>query len=257
MTALGESVQEVLDARLRRDGRQELRRSFAVAATLHLTATVLLVVVPMLSAQPRQPARFVAIQVVPAVALGRPDAKPAVTSSAPVAKATAPPPAEPVKAPTAPSIAKPVPTAAVRPPAAQQPAAGGDAAPAPKPAVPSSATPDAPVQGSPQGVAGGVALGAAVAGLDNPSFTYGYYLDQMLAQIQREWVRPPLGSGVEALVSFRIQRDGRVTELRIERSSGYSSFDLAGLRAIQAAAPLPPLPRGYSHPSLGVNLILK
>lgn len=102
-----------------------------------------------------------------------------------------------------------------------------------------------------------MALGAAVAGLDNPSFTYGYYLDQMLAQIQREWVRPPLGSGVEALVSFRIQRDGRVTELRIERSSGYSSFDLAGLRAIQAAAPLPPLPRGYSHPSLGVNLILK
>ncbi len=78
----------------------------------------------------------------------------------------------------------------------------------------------------------------------------------MLSMIQGQWVRPPLGGGVEAQVYFRIQRDGRVTDLRIVRSSGYSSFDLAGLRAVQAASPLPPLPRGYTHGSLGVNLIL-
>ena len=36
-------------------------------------------------------------------------------------------------------------------------------------------------------------------------------------------------------------------------SSGYNSFDLAALRAVQNASPFPPLPRAYRHDSLGVN----
>ena len=130
----------------------------------------------------------------------------------------------------------------------------------PRPASTPVATPEPepePAVGSPTGAASGVALGAAVAGLDNPTFTYGYYLDQMLALIQSRWVRPPLGSGIETTIAFRIERDGRLSELRIEQSSGYSSFDLAGLRAVQAASPLPPLPRSYTHGSLGVRLIFK
>ena len=255
MSPVGPSVQEVLEARLRRDSRPALRASFAAAATLHLTATGLLVVVPMLVAEPPQPPRFVAVQIVPAAALGQPRAASPPARSTPAARPTPPPAAE--KPPAATPSAKPVPTAVLRPSPAVPADAPSRPSPSPSEAVATPSGPAAIAQGSPQGMVGGSAVGAAVAGLDNPTFTYGYYLDQMLAQIQREWVRPPLGSGVEALVSFRIQRDGRVTDLRIERSSGYSSFDLAGLRAIQAAAPLPPLPRGYAHASLGVNLILK
>ncbi len=79
----------------------------------------------------------------------------------------------------------------------------------------------------------------------------------MLALISTNWVRPPVGSGVEATVYYRIQRDGRVTELRIVRSSGINSFDLAALRAVQSSSPLPPLPRGFKDGSLGVNLIVR
>jgi periplasmic protein TonB len=96
-----------------------------------------------------------------------------------------------------------------------------------------------------------------VVGVDNPDFTYGYYLDRMAALIRAQWVRPPLGSGVEVVLHFRIAADGRVSDVRIVQSSGYNSFDLAALRAVQAAAPLPPLPRSYRGGSLGVNLIFR
>jgi TonB family protein len=43
----------------------------------------------------------------------------------------------------------------------------------------------------------------------------------------------------------------------VAQSSGYNSFDLAALRAVQNASPFPPLPRAYRQDSLGVNLIVR
>jgi protein TonB len=151
------------------------------------------------------------------------------------------------------------------PPAEPEEAAEPEPEPAPK-APPQPPPPAAPAavpgptgrQGSPQGhPLGTSSFGADAVGLDNPDFTYGYYIEQMLALIRSQWVRPPLGGGVEALVHFRILKDGRIEDVRIVRSSGYSSFDLAGLRALEAASPLPPLPRSYRQGSLGVNLIIR
>ena len=79
----------------------------------------------------------------------------------------------------------------------------------------------------------------------------------MLGMISSNWIRPSLSGEIEAMVHFRIHRDGKITELRVERSSGYNSFDLAGLRAVQLAAPFPQLPQSFPHDSLGVNLILR
>ena len=104
---------------------------------------------------------------------------------------------------------------------------------------------------------GTAAFGAQVATLDNPDFTYGYYIEQMLALIRAQWTRPPLGGGIEATVHFEVGRSGEIREVRIVQSSGYSSFDLAGLRAVQTASPLPPLPNGYKQGSLGVTLIIR
>src|SRR5690606_7745766 len=117
--------------------------------------------------------------------------------------------------------------------------------------------PEPEAQGRPDATAGGFALGAAVAGLDNPNFTYGYYVDQMLAKISSNWTRPLVGSGVEAVLHFVIQRDGRITQLRVVNSSGLDSFDLAALRAVQTSSPLPPLPRAFREETLGVNLIVR
>ena len=108
--------------------------------------------------------------------------------------------------------------------------------------------------GKPQGTS---AFGSQIAGLDNPDFKFGYYIDQLLSSIDSKWVRPPLGNEVQATIAFRIQRDGSITELQVARSSGYNSFDLAALRAVQNASPFAPLPRAYRQDSLGVNLIVR
>ena len=40
------------------------------------------------------------------------------------------------------------------------------------------------------------AFGSEIAGLDNPDFKFGYYIDRLLAAIDAKWVRPPLGNEV-------------------------------------------------------------
>ena len=108
--------------------------------------------------------------------------------------------------------------------------------------------------GSPLGTSG---LGSQIAGVEDPDFGYGYYLDRLLQLIDANWTRPPLGSGVKAILHFRIQKDGGIDELRVEESSGYNSFDLAALRAVQNASPFPALPASYRHDSLGISLIVR
>jgi TonB family protein len=113
-------------------------------------------------------------------------------------------------------------------------------------------------RGAPTGSAlGTTAFGSQIAGLDNPDFKFGYYIDQLLSAIDSKWVRPPLGNDVKAVISFRIQKDGSLTDLQVAQSSGYNSFDLAALRAVQNASPFAPLPRAYRNDSLGVNLIVR
>lgn len=171
---------------------------------------------------------------------------------------------EPVKPAPADTAAKPIPgtkkpaAADKAPPASGKTAGSAQGSPnSPPNATASGETGD---QAGRRGAATGTPLGTTAfgsrVGVDNPDFTYGYYLDRLLSLIDANWVRPSLGSGIRAIVSFHIQRDGTLTGLKVAESSGYNSFDLAALRAVQNASPFPPLPRAYNHDDLGVNLIV-
>jgi protein TonB len=217
-----------------------------VAAVLHLSLAAVVLLAPRAAGKPR-PVEFVSVQIVPQQRLGT-----KVT-------ATEPPPVTQPDPRTAAQQPKPKPPSMTLPARDKKPEPKSTPAeprqPAAKPAEPSQ-RPEP--EGSPEGPAGSAsAFGTAVSGLDNPDFTYGYYLDQMLSLIQSQWTRPPLGGQLECTVHFFVGRDGRVKSLEIVRSSGYGSFDLAGLRAVQAAAPLPPLPRSYARDSLGVTLVIR
>ncbi|HEX5758408.1 MAG TPA: energy transducer TonB, partial [Thermoanaerobaculia bacterium] len=112
-------------------------------------------------------------------------------------------------------------------------------------------------RGSPGGSRSGTtAFGSEIVGVD-PNFTYGYYLDRLLSLIEAQWQRPAVGDGVEAMIAFTIERDGRVSELEVAKSSGMNAFDLAALRAVQNASPFPRLPASFRKESLGVNLIVR
>ncbi len=231
---MSESVSRVLEHRLEAPVAGSFRRGVIAALTVHLVLIAAAWLIPRWTQSRQPPIQYVAVQIVPAARLGI--EKPPPKSEPPKLSQPAPKPKTVSQAPVLPAPRKSV------------------KKPVPKPEPPKPPPQNA---GSPTGSAAGLAMAAPIATLDNPDFTYGYYVDQMLAQISRNWARPPVGSGIQAVIHYRIQRDGRITEVEIAQSSGITSFDLAALRAVESSSPLPPLPRAYRETSLGVNLIVR
>ena len=273
------AVDRILERRSRRESRRPEAASLGAAALLHALAIAAALLLPRLTPPP-PPISFVPVQIIPAQALGvrRPASRPKPERPAPKPAAEEPEPPAPEPKPEPPRPApEDVPALPDKPdkkpakkPEKPKPAATSDL---PKPAAPAARKPppkppagaaqgddngEAGRRGAPTGnPQGSSAFGSQIAGLDNPDFKFGYYIDQLLSSIDSKWVRPPLGNEVQAVISFRIQRDGSITDLQVARSSGYNSFDLAALRAVQNASPFPPLPRAYRQDSLGVNLIVR
>ncbi|HEY0783440.1 MAG TPA: energy transducer TonB [Thermoanaerobaculia bacterium] len=277
--ATSAAVDRVLGERLRRTkGGEGIAASVVAAVVVHGAAVALALLLPRL-APPPKPFDYVPVDVIPAQALGvpnpaprprvepkpapappvppQPQMKPAPQKPAPKAKEPEPPPKPTPQAPvlpihevrTKPQPPKPAPPTPPAPPP-PQPRAVGNAAPD---AAGDTTGRKGSLTGNPTSSA---AFGSQVTGLD-PDFTYGYYIDQLLSRIDSNWVRPPADNRVHAVVSFHIQRDGSLTGLEVRESSGNNAFDLAALRAVQNAAPFPPLPRAYVPSSLGVNLIVR
>jgi len=245
-----ESVSALLAQRAATPLDGPFRRALVAALALHATAVAAAWLLPAWLAPAPAPIDYVAVTIVPAASLGVENPRPAPPPKVEPAEPKPEPKPEPKRADEAPVL--PAPKAKPAEPRAQ----ARPAQPAPATTPPADAAPPEE-QGIAGGLVAGMALGAPVARLDNPDFTYGYYVDQMLAMISRHWTRPPVGGGIEAWLHYRIERDGRIVDLEILRSSGINSFDLAALRAVQAASPLPPLPRAFREDSLGVNLIVR
>jgi protein TonB len=117
-------------------------------------------------------------------------------------------------------------------------------------------TPEAEETG-PAGTGGGISLGegdgARTPGIP-ADFHFTYYIERMLALIESRWYKPAVPDGTNALLRFRIHRDGKVDRIELEESSGSPTFDRAALRAMYAANPLPPLPPAYAPDTLTVHL---
>lgn len=179
----------------------------------------------------------------PSTPVPEPSKPPATAVPKPSAVATAPP-APPVESRKASADAMrsekspstPVPTP---PPPPSEAAAGGG----------SGGT----AGGGGRGLSVGGETGAGGAGIPS-DFRFAYYVDRMLALVESRWYKPVVPAGTRARVGFVILKDGRLESIRLEESSGNSSFDRAALRAIYAANPLPPLPPAYGKPSLTVHL---
>lgn len=98
--------------------------------------------------------------------------------------------------------------------------------------------------------------GSGVTGLEGGDFPYSLYIQGMHRKIGSHWIRPQT-SGAATIVYFRIQRDGTISEAKVETSSGNSTFDRAALSAVRSSSPLNPLPFAYSGTYLGVHLTFR
>lgn len=250
------TVSEVLEERIRRpDAPHGLAAALSVLA--HAAFVVFLIFISRPARLTTPPVMSLPVRVVSPGALARLSSPPA---AAPAAEAPRRRVIEKIQdiAPAPSKEALPLPQPAKKP-AAKAPAP----APAPRAAAPSSRPADAggpavdlPSAGLGLGGNGSPGLtnfGASVSGFD-ADFPFAYYAEQIQALIGANWLKPDVPPGTACVVTFRIQRSGQVTDVRIETPSGLSFYDRAATRSIYSANPLPPLPPEFRRDELGVHI---
>ena len=180
-------------------------------------------------------------------------------AAAPPEAAKKPSPVVPPPSGAKPAMTLPTSTRPARAPAKPpKPVAGAATGAAP-------AAPAAPAAGAPGGESldpnrgmgfGGLSTGGGMGAgsyLDVKNFCCPDYLVTMLQLIQSRWNATQQVTG-EAVVVFRIQRDGRLTDIELERSSGYPALDLTAQRALFQTQRVPALPSAFPDDSLTVHL---
>jgi TonB family protein len=141
-----------------------------------------------------------------------------------------------------------------------------DEAPPEKDAVrPPDAKTPVPKRPAP-GIPGGIKTPTAALGVpglsgevsvDASDFAFTYYLLQVRSIIGRNWGAPAgivtNGQPVRCTVFFKIDRLGRISDVRLEDASGVPFFDQSATRAVNVSSPLPQLPADYGGSTLGVH----
>ena len=105
------------------------------------------------------------------------------------------------------------------------------------------------------GAAGGE-KGFAEAGplsFETSWYDWGDYAQSMVSKIRVNWyanMPQIIRTGMQGVVTIRftIQRDGRVTDIEILKSSGVPPYDFAARKAIELSSPLNPLPKDFPNP---------
>jgi len=93
-------------------------------------------------------------------------------------------------------------------------------------------------------------------GLSN--FPFSYYIRQLSSRLSNYWIKSY--SGTEELfttVFFKIYRNGRIGDLRVDEKSGNRILDLLVIRAITLAEPFAPLPQAYAYDYLEIRIIFE
>ncbi|MEP7116744.1 MAG: TonB family protein [Acidobacteriota bacterium] len=102
---------------------------------------------------------------------------------------------------------------------------------------------------------GGLSSGGGGSGprLDVQNFCCPEYLVTMQDRILRNWESRQQSLGVTGVV-FVVQRDGTLSDVAVEKSSGNSQLDFLATRALLLTRQLPALPGEYPNQSLRVHL---
>jgi len=232
---------------------QGLRNMFVVSLVIHAVVAVALVVSPRPSLETR-PSTVMTISLSAgqvntggltpmagrAAEAAKPDEKPT-----PVA-APAPKPAEMV-----------MPTSKAKvPPRVTQKKAPDDAKSKVVPKATEATRGDARVETGLKTTGFGLSMGGGggTSGyLDVQNFCCPDYLATMIQLIQKNWNGRQNTPGA-TLMKFTIQRDGRLTDVELERSSGYFALDQTAQRSLLVTRQLPPLPGAFPEPTLTVHL---
>ena len=86
---------------------------------------------------------------------------------------------------------------------------------------------------------------------------FGWYAELIRQKVAEHWRQDELNSSLKtsnpAIVTFVIQRDGAVKDIRLAKASGVSALDFSAQRAIQEAGPFPKLPDQFDKDSAAIE----
>jgi protein TonB len=90
---------------------------------------------------------------------------------------------------------------------------------------------------------------------------FGWYAKLLRDAIARKWRTDDVPQNIRSLpaavVTFTIQRDGKVVDVRIVQASGNYALDNSAKRAVMEAAPFQPLPPQFERSSATVELLFE
>jgi protein TonB len=247
---MNEAVTDIIVARSRETDRLSTMLMWSIAAHVVVTSAVWLMPEPAVEAPP--PVMMISLG-------GAPGPRTGGMNQAGARAVQAPEPEQPIRRAEAPPAPKPPPMAVPEP----------KAKPAPKPeTAPREArgrtvtTGEKPQEGREvaEKQIRGQGFGISTAGgsgsgvrLDVTNFCCQEYIDLMAATIRARWREDAVLVGVTT-IKFTIQKDGTLTDIQLEKSSGYAQLNLYAERAVRDTRTLPPLPRAYPNPTLTVHL---
>jgi TonB family protein len=97
-------------------------------------------------------------------------------------------------------------------------------------------------------------LNTGAVSFDTAGWDLGPYARQVQERVSSNWRVPGAQEVLRqkgwVAIHFNVQKDGRVTDLAILRSSGIPSYDQSALNALKSSDPLPPLPEEVTLPQI-------
>ena len=250
-----EAVSDIIAARSREP--EGLNRMVALSIAAHIVVIVLLAVTPQPDFSDDAPRTVMTISLG-----GAPGPRSGGMTPMGGRAVQAPPPVEPTRpraetppAPKAPEMALPTKDARTRPQArptqAPRESTGRTPSTGPEPRE-GSARAETGARGQGFGLTTGGGGGAG-AYLDVGNFCCPEWLEIVVQRIQQNW-DPNQNVTGQVTVKFTVQRDGTLTDVQVERPSGFVALDMAAHRAVLVTSRVPALPAQFSNPSLTVHL---
>ena len=82
------------------------------------------------------------------------------------------------------------------------------------------------------------------------------YLDQVESRVMAVWRLPEKIDGRRVILRMHLDRSGRVSHVRVEKSSGDKKFDASAVEAVQTASPFPPVPESAKAVAGDLHMVL-
>ena len=80
--------------------------------------------------------------------------------------------------------------------------------------------------------------------IKNPEI-FGSYMKELQSKIKLNWDPPKAEESVHVTTLFKVMKNGKVSSLKVIKSSGYTEMDKAAIEAVKKSAPFRALPSEF------------